>query len=146
MSVTTNDYLTIEEAAELLRVSTSTVRRWIREGDIVAHRAGKRRILLRRTDIARSVSEVGFQPKRPARGLSPMGFQWRDRPVERRLTSEEFENRLAALERAREASAKIQERTGVKEFPPSWPLIREMRDERMRRLLGEEESAPGSPA
>ena len=34
------DFVTVAEAATLLRVAPSTIRRWIREGDIPAHRSG----------------------------------------------------------------------------------------------------------
>lgn len=50
--------MTIPEAAELLRVSVSTIRRWIRDGTISAHRAGQRRLLLKRTDVAKAVHAV----------------------------------------------------------------------------------------
>lgn len=32
--------MTIEQAAEHLQVSTKTIRRWIKSGDLVAHRFG----------------------------------------------------------------------------------------------------------
>ena len=33
--------LTIQEVAELCRVSHKTVRRWIKKGDLIAHRLGR---------------------------------------------------------------------------------------------------------
>ncbi len=35
--------LTIEQTAEHLQVSTKTIRRWIQNGDLVAHRIGRQR-------------------------------------------------------------------------------------------------------
>ena len=43
--------LTVAEVAELLRVAPSTVRRWIRAGEVRAYRAGKRRVAVRRADL-----------------------------------------------------------------------------------------------
>jgi excisionase family DNA binding protein len=44
------EFLTVAEAATLLRVAPSTIRRWIREGDVPAHRIGRRRVALLRAD------------------------------------------------------------------------------------------------
>ena len=46
MSLTTNEettrpLLTISEVAEVCRVSTRTVRRWIKRGELAAHRLGR---------------------------------------------------------------------------------------------------------
>ena len=52
------DYPTVTEAAALLRVAPSTIRRWIREGDVPTYRLGQRRIALRRMDLATLVTPV----------------------------------------------------------------------------------------
>ncbi|MBH0099370.1 helix-turn-helix domain-containing protein [Salinibacterium sp. NSLL150] len=49
------DWITIVEAAELLRCSTKTIRRMIYDGDIYAVRIGKRMIRIR----ASSLREIG---------------------------------------------------------------------------------------
>lgn len=46
------EYLTTEEAGELARVATGTVRRWIREGRLPSQSAG-REIRIRRSDLER---------------------------------------------------------------------------------------------
>ena len=58
MTALDEDYLTVTEAATLLRVAPSTIRRWIREGDVPAYRLGQRRIALRRMDLATLVTPV----------------------------------------------------------------------------------------
>ena len=50
------EFFTVAEAATLLRVAPSTVRRWIREGDVLAHHIGRRRVALRRADLARLIT------------------------------------------------------------------------------------------
>lgn len=167
MSSTTNEYLTVSEAAELLRVSVSTVRRWIREGGLVAHRVGRRRVLLNRDDVMDSIrvldngarSVDNDQPALAGAAHSTLNNLGNDsddfdlgalasliehspdRPVHRRLAPEEVERRLAALDRAREVSKQIrarQEASGIM-TPESWELINEGRDERTRQLMGEDD-------
>jgi excisionase family DNA binding protein len=122
------EYLTVAEAATLLRVAPSTVRRWIREGDVPAHRIGRRRIALRRTDLARLIT-----PARPAADTTDTVAV--DEPVVgRRLTPEEKQRALDAMDRAQELAKRTFEERGGKLFPPSWITINEQRDERTRQL------------
>ena len=122
------DFVTVAEAATLLRVAPSTIRRWIREGDIPAHRIGRRRVALRRADLARLIT-----PARPSAETKDKVVA--DEPsVGRRLTAEEKQHALEVMERARRHAAEIQARRGGKLFPPSWITINEQRDERTRQL------------
>ena len=52
MRAVDDEFVTVAEAAMLLRVAASTVRRWIRAGDVPAHRIGRRRVARRRADLA----------------------------------------------------------------------------------------------
>lgn len=47
-----DDYLTVNAAAEFASVATGTVRRWVREGLIAEHRAG-RSLRVKRADLER---------------------------------------------------------------------------------------------
>ena len=53
------DYVTVTEAATLLRVAPSTVRRWIRDGDVPAYRIGRRRVALKRDDLSNLITPAG---------------------------------------------------------------------------------------
>lgn len=198
MSMSANEFLTVDEAATFLRVSVSTIRRWIREGGLPAHRVGKRRILLKRADLAHAmraiapdrapanktspdspmsqpadpestssagtptsrarqgVDEIGDERSRQARarlGLPPAGealdrgpladriVRSPDRVRDRRLTADEVDYALAAIEQARELREQVLASRGGKLFSPSWILINEARDERSRRLDPEEPDA-----
>ena len=44
-------YLSLEEAADALAVSTKTIRRWIAAGTLPAYRCGKRAIRIRLDDL-----------------------------------------------------------------------------------------------
>jgi excisionase family DNA binding protein len=123
-----DEYVTVAEAATLLRVAPSTVRRWIREGDVPAHRIGRRRVALRRADLARLIT-----PARPAAETNNNAAD--DDPVAgRRLTPEEVQRALEALDRAQRHAKETRARRGGKLFPPAWITINEQRDERTRQL------------
>jgi excisionase family DNA binding protein len=128
MSAVDEEYLTVAEAATLLRVATSTIRRWIREGDVSAYRIGRRRVALRRADLSSLIT-----PARP--GVETRGNVTVDEPVVgRRLTPEEKTRALEAMDRLKELRKRTFEERGGKLFPPSWETINEMRDERTRQL------------
>lgn len=123
------EYLTIAEAAELLRVDKSTIRRWIGRGDFPVHRLGERVIRIRRSDLESSgvatfpggpVVQSGTLPANPPRKLTP----------EERLRGLDV---LEAMARGRGDQRARGERF---DDPPSWLLISEARDERADRLSG----------
>lgn len=128
MDFATDELVTVAEAAVLLRVAPSTIRRWIRQGDVPAYRVGARRVALRRGDLSALVTPAG------STGAVVVAPDGDERPSERRLTPEEQQRALAALERADRHSREILERRGGVPFPPSWEIIAEMRDERDRQL------------
>jgi excisionase family DNA binding protein len=122
------EYLTVAEAAALLRVAPSTVRRWIRQGDVPAYRLGRRRVGIRRGDLAALI-----RPTR--RDLDGRMHLAGEESVEiPRLTEEEKQRALAALERAQELAKRTQAERGGKLFSPSWEILAELREERARQL------------
>jgi excisionase family DNA binding protein len=124
------DYLTVTEAAALLRVAPSTIRRWIREGDLPAYRIGRRRVALLRTDLASLVA-----PARAA--LEPVQEESDiERIKQRKLTPEEVRQGIEAMERLKALSDEIYARRGGQPFRPSQEIIDEMREERTRQLTG----------
>lgn len=56
------EFLTIADAARLLRVSIPTVKRWIGEGRLPACRVGPRTVRIRRRDLETSLKPVGPRP------------------------------------------------------------------------------------
>ncbi len=127
MRAVDEEFLTVAEAATLLRVAPSTIRRWIREGDVPAHRIGRRRVALRRADLAGLIT-----PARPT--TETKGNAAVDEPVVgRRLTPEEQQRAFEAMDRAQELAKRTFEERGGKLFPPAWITINEQRDERTRQ-------------
>jgi excisionase family DNA binding protein len=124
------EYLTVSEAAALLRVAPSTIRRWIREGDLPAYRVGKRRVGLLRADLETLVT--------PARPVSEPIHEETDieHIKQRRLTPEEVQQGIAAMERLLKHRDEIYANRGGKPFRPVQEIIDEMREERTRQLAG----------
>ena len=128
-TVLNEDYVTVPEAAKLLQVHISTIRRWIDSGDLPAHRVGQRRIIVKRGDLANLIT--------PARAEQEKGgdMSHTERLLIPKLTPEEQRQGLEAIERARRLQAEMLAKRGGKLFSPSWELLEEARDERTRLLL-----------
>lgn len=52
-----DDLLTLPEIAEMLRLNPSTIRLWVHEQRLPAHKAGARKWLVRRGDLERMLAE-----------------------------------------------------------------------------------------
>jgi len=104
------EFVTVAEAATLLRVAPSTVRRCIQDGDVPAYRIGRRHLALKREELATLVTPPGLAKRRAGR--------WRV-----------IKSGSSPVDARREAA-----RFGGKLFPPSWITINEQRDERTRQL------------
>lgn len=126
------EYLTVAEAAALLRVAPSTIRRWIREGDLPAYRLGRRRVGLKREELSRLIKPVGADE---ALDRAASDSDEVERIRRRKLTPEEVERSLAAFERARQHREDLLAQRGGVPFSDSVEIIREMREERDRQLM-----------
>ncbi|MCL4545760.1 MAG: helix-turn-helix domain-containing protein [Chloroflexi bacterium] len=128
MDATAGQLLTVPEAARLLKVSTSTIWRWINRGELPAYRAGQRRIVLKATEIQHILTagrqrhgEGGSTMPEPVIPLSP-------------LTPTDVARLQAAMAQAQAIRARIlQERHG-RLLPSSTELLREQREQRSAQL------------
>jgi excisionase family DNA binding protein len=123
------EYLTVAEAANLVRVSPSTIRRWIREGNLPAYRLGLRRVGLKRDDLATLVTPIRTEILAPIERPD-------DAPIPvPKLTPEQKRRALEALEQAQQLAKEILARRGGVPFSDTVEIIHEMREERDRQLL-----------
>lgn len=125
------DYLTVAQAAALLQVDSSTIRRWIDQGRLPAYRVGDRHLRLRRADVDRLVVPApGGSGEDTGSSLEALR-----RDLMTPLTPEERRHALAAMDAAEELARQIAARYGGEPFtPPSEDIINEMREERTREL------------
>ncbi len=118
------DFVTVQEGAALLRISQSTVWRWVKAGDLRAYRIGGRRVWLRRSDLAGLVKPATGGAKEA--GVMVQG----ERAHERRLTEAERHQMLEAAEAASELRARLLDAHGGEIFRPAYEDIDEARRER----------------
>ncbi len=124
------EFITVAEAAKALRVSRSTIWRWIDLGRLPAYRVGQRRIRLKSSEVADLIT-----PARALEGREGAFEQRKREQLARPLTTQEKEHALAALAAAEQLQQQILARDGVKQFTPSSSeLLDELRDERTRQL------------
>ena len=77
MADTEDRLLSVADVAQLLSVTEPTVREWIKDGKLKAHRAGARFWRIRQSEVDRMLSQQGSH--RPAPGSAPRaGEQARD--------------------------------------------------------------------
>ena len=77
-----DEFLTVAEVAELLKLNQQTVRNWIDQGSLPAVRVG-RRVRIRRSDLERVLEDGSTQAGKaagPDRGPSAADF-WGGEPV-----------------------------------------------------------------
>lgn len=119
-----DEFLTVAEAAALFRVSQSTVWRWINEEELTAYRIGRRRIRVRRSDLARLIT--------PARKAEEKGGRMaqKERLSLGPLTAKEQRQMLSAIEGARHLQVELLKRRNGVPFPSSTEILDELRSER----------------
>ena len=130
MAITADEYLTVPEAAALLKVSPSTIWRWMKRSELRAYRVGRRHVRLKKAELDQAV---------PLAVRSQQAIRWgvqndQIAQLRRPLTDEEKRRWEAAAEQAeQDAKALLAERGGER-FSPSWELLDEVRNERTRQL------------
>ncbi|HLF78257.1 MAG TPA: helix-turn-helix domain-containing protein [Dehalococcoidia bacterium] len=122
-----DDLISVREAAKLLRISESTVWRWIESGRLKAYKLGPKRVCLRRTELRPVLISIEPSGLVPPNDLSQYMFPMNP-DKDPNLTDEEVIARASALRKQL-----LAERGGIP-FPPSWIEINEAREERSEEL------------
>lgn len=124
--IVNEEYVTVTKAAELMKISPSTLWRWLKSGDLPAYRLGQRRVLIRRDDL-----ETMITPFKPKKG-DAMVEKERAR-LSRPLDEGQRQAALAALAAARTLRAGTLKHRNGHVFSDSTDIIREMREEQTDR-------------
>ena len=125
------DFLTIPEAAKLLKVSTVTIHRWIKQRRLPAYHVGPRKVRIRHRDLAMVLTPAYPEEVSTMKEIIPISTTLTVRP----LTEEEAQHGLEALEKARVSRAQMLAEHGGKPLASSASLIRKAREERSKQLL-----------
>lgn len=118
------EWLTIPEAAGLLKISTVTLHRWLKQGRLLAYHVGPRYVRIRRQDLV-SV----FTPVSKGR-IEDMSQVVARQEAVKPLTEEQIRRRLEAIEQCEALTKRMRARRGGKPLPSSWRVIRQAREER----------------
>jgi excisionase family DNA binding protein len=123
-----DEYVSVEQAAHLLEVHKSTIRRWINEGALPAFRVGRRRLALKRADVARLITPARVSTEEGAAMDGP------EDAVVRRLSPEQQRRGFEVLAELRRLHEEVRAQLGDRPLSPSWEILAELRDERGRQL------------
>lgn len=123
------ELLTIAEAAKLLKVSTITLHRWLKQGRLPAYHVGPRAVRIRRQDLQSVMRPTHRKEESPMTAALPVRTDLQLTPP----TEEEVRRTLAALDAARALGERIGARRGDQPFEESWRIIQEAREERSQQ-------------
>jgi excisionase family DNA binding protein len=133
-------FYNVSEAARILRVSPSTVWRWIDAGTLAAFRVGPKTIRIKAEDLETMMRPARVRgaadPRavnRPAQAVMrpPSEASWAEPEIRVAPPSSDVVNRRRqALERSSELRRAQLARRGGVPFPSSWQMINEERDAR----------------
>lgn len=126
-----SEWLSIREAGRQLKVSRTTIHRWLKQGRLRAYHIGPKAVRIRRPDIERVIAPMRragaeVDPMNEAR---PASVQTAVRP----LTDEEKAQQRAAFEASQALVERMKARRGGVPAAESWPLLRQAREGRERR-------------
>jgi len=128
-----DEFVTVSEAAKALRVSVPTIKRWLKDGRIPAYHLGPRYIRIRRADLTRVLTpmreEVRPMPEGPVRELAPIPTTLTVKP----LTAAQIAQLDKAIQGTQKVIDMIRTRRNGEPLAPSWPILREIREDRATR-------------
>lgn len=133
MTTHESDLLTITEATRLLKVGRTTLHRWLKAGRLRAYQVGPKAVRIRRGDLQAVMRPVYGREVSDVTEREPGSSQTVQTTI-RPLSDAEVHRGLAALKRSEEHTARMLAERGGTPFAPSWPLIREAREERAEQV------------
>lgn len=123
-------YFTVAQAAQHLKVSHSTVWRWIEAGTLPAHRVGPKAIRIMKRDLKKIIHPANEKEGKPSRETTTDSTS----RLRRTLTDQEARRRLMVLQKLTASRAQLRASHGGVAMPSSVELIRQSREELDERL------------
>lgn len=126
MALVDEKYVSVDEAAELLKVGRSTLWRWISQGDLPAYRFGRRRVLIQLDDLDKLIA--------PVRREKEGGMAGPEQEEPGPLTETERKTGLEALAKLRALQEEMLGRRDGVLFPSAAEELHKLREQRTRKL------------
>jgi excisionase family DNA binding protein len=126
-------FVTVPQAARLLSVHVSTVRRWIHDGKLPAYRVGEKGVRVTRADVLDLASPMGTAARKDDQKTRAEALGIRP------ITDQERDEALAAANAARLFRERLQGQYD-EDGPQGWEILNESRDERTADLMRATES------
>ena len=123
---TVDRLIPVPQAARLLAVHISTIRRWIRQGKLPAYRVGDKGVRVSYGDLMQLLTPLGSDHEDGGRADNRS-------PRPGRLTDEEQRRARSTVAAARALQDEFRARYGTR-APESWELLNESREERTASL------------
>lgn len=123
------ELLTVYETAALLKVNPETVCRYIASGRLHAVRIG-RRVRVRKEAIEALALPITPKEVTPMRETMPLLTTLPGEPP----TEQQLQERQQAITDSAALITRMRSRLGDKPLEPSWPIIREAREERSNQV------------
>ena len=126
MDLIEGHYISVAEAAQRLKVSRSTLWRWISQGELPAYHFGQRRVMIKQDDLDRLLT--------PIKGKKGGAMPEQELVDSLKMSPAEAADQLAVIDRARVLQERILVRRSGVLLPSSSEDLNELREERSASL------------
>lgn len=129
-----DDFLTVPETAELLKVSSVTVSRWLKQGRLPAYRVGPRAVRIRRIDVQELLTPAAANSDEETRAVSSRGRPTSSDSTAAMSPVSTLDEQLAVLEELAALRDRILARRKGRTFASASDEVTKTRQKRRKRL------------
>lgn len=129
-----DDFLTVPETAELLKVSSVTVSRWLKQGRLPAYRVGPRAVRIRRIDVQELLTPAAATSDEETHAVSSRGRPTSSDSTAAMSPVSTLDEQLAVLEELAALRDRILARRKGRTFASASDEVTKTRQKRRKRL------------